>query len=120
MMFDSSQAPWGVERQGPITQGGGSVPQANALDDAPAAGRKTPGVLDRANKDGQEGSTWGQPGSANSPWDASKQNAEQLQRQLSNQLIDKERLEQEFWRIGNKSKTKRDIDKKMELESALE
>lgn len=43
-----------------------------------------------------------------------------LEKQLSMKMIEKDQLEQEFWRIGNKSKTKQDIMKKKELEKALE
>lgn len=43
-----------------------------------------------------------------------------LEKQLSLKMIEKDQLEQEFWRIGNKSKTKQDIMKKKELETALE
>ena len=43
-----------------------------------------------------------------------------LEKELSIKMIEKDQLEQEFWRIGNKSKTKQDIMKKKELEQALE
>ena len=46
--------------------------------------------------------------------------SDQLERQLSLKMIEKDQLEQEFWRIGSKSKTKQDIMKKRELETALE
>lgn len=68
MMFDSSLAPWGVERQGSGLQGaqgaafagsvashgGGSVPQINLDEEVPAAGKKTCARYnqDRADKKG--------------------------------------------------------------------
>ena len=35
-------------------------------------------------------------------------------------MLEKERLEQEFWRLGNKSKTKVQIQKKQEIEQELD
>jgi len=31
-------------------------------------------------------------------------------------MIEKTKLEQEFWRLGNKSKTKNELDKKIAIE----
>ena len=44
----------------------------------------------------------------------------ELQKQLSVAMIGKDQLEQEFWRLGNQSKTKQEIQRKKELEVALE
>lgn len=43
-----------------------------------------------------------------------------LHKQLSMAMIEKDQLEQEFWRLGNQSKTKQEIQRKRELEVALE
>ena len=47
-------------------------------------------------------------------------NPENLQRDLSQLMIEKDRLEQEFWRAGTNAKTKVQIQKKRELEQSLE
>ena len=62
MMFDSSQAPWGVER------GQGIVPQIKKQktnpDDMPAAGMKTPTVNPITGRETSQGRTEGQFGAA--------------------------------------------------------
>ena len=37
----------------------------------------------------------------------------ELQMELSNQLIQKEQIESEYWRIGNNSKNKQQLQKKI-------
>jgi hypothetical protein len=63
--------------------------------------------------------SWSSPGEA---WDHTGRNSvnpDDLHRELSQQLIERERLEQEVWRFGNQSKTKHEIEKKREIETAL-
>lgn len=101
-MFNSSQAPWGVA---PTT---GSVPQIKKQpidpDEMPAAGKKT--VYN--NSDSQNGRPLGE------------QSIQELQNELSQQLIQKEQIENEFWRLGNNSRTKQQLEKRQQIERSLE
>lgn len=45
---------------------------------------------------------------------------QELQNELSQQLIQKKEIENEFWKMGNNSRTKQQLDKRQQIERSLE
>lgn len=59
-------------------------------------------------------------GNSQKKFSLGRANPNDLQQMLSEQMIEKNKLEQEFYRMGNKSRTKNDIEKKKAVEQQLE
>ena len=79
--------------------------------DLPAAGMKTPQVNPITGRETSQGRNEGQFGAAE---------IQELQNELSQQLIQKEQIENEFWRIGNSSRNKAALEKRKQIERSLE
>ena len=108
MMFDGA-TPWGVER------GQGSVPQIKKKninpDDLPAAGAKTPIVNPITGREFSQGRTEGH---------FSADQIQEVQNELSEQMIQKQQIENEFWKMGNSSRNKAALEKRKQIERSLE
>lgn len=125
-MFDSSQAPWGVEKPAQASQGGqiawtslGGQQDSNRStsrrDQMHAAGGISPV---KGGGRAREAQPWAQTNKSSIY--IGVKSAPELQKELSEKMLEKERLEQEFWRLGNKSRTKVQIQKKQEIEQELD
>lgn len=99
LMFDTKEAPWGVERNG------GSVPQMKKVDplQLPAAGKKSNYVVEH-----EQSSSF------------KNYSSKELQSELSKQLLEKEKIENEYWRIGNQCRSKQQLEKKRHVEELMQ
>lgn len=59
-----------------------------------------------------------QPAVGGSKWN-SKGTVDDLQKRLSDQMIERQKIEQQFWQMGNFSKSRQQIEKKKEIEQNL-